>query len=155
MFRRALSAVLLSLVVSVAGSAQPAVAQRAEWEIVPNVLLQFNPRSWRINSAENRLENTQAPGCTLSLNVGRGIPPDWKQRTVRISRGTRRLVRTTFYDEQWRWQFSVYRYLRPTNLGYLNSEGVLLTPPDDVRRWGNYCRGAAEFVLATARRVGN
>lgn len=155
MFRRALGAALLCLVVSVAGSAQPVAAQRADWEIVPNVLLRFDPGSWRINSATNQLENTQAPGCALSQNVGRGIPPGWKARTTRIARGTRRMVRTIVYDAQGRWQFSVYRYLRPTNLDYLNSEGVLLTPPNDLRRWGNYCQGAAEFVLATARRVGN
>lgn len=141
--------ILLTLLIS----PSPAAAQRARWEIVPGVFLTYNPRMWQLNTAMNQLENIAAPGCALSQNAGRGIPDDWKVRETRIRRGTHSLIRKTYYDARWQVQFAVYRYTRPTNLGYLNSEGVLLTPPNALRLW-SMCRSAAEFVLATAKREG-
>ncbi|BCX05302.1 MAG: hypothetical protein KatS3mg053_3240 [Candidatus Roseilinea sp.] len=146
---------LVGMMSLVSGAPHPVVAGRGDWEIVPGVLLTYSSRQWRADSATNELQNIAALGCALSLNPGRGIPGDWKQRVVSISRNTRRMMRTTYYDAQWRLQFAVYRYIRPTNLDYLNSSGILLTPPADIRRHWSYCRRTAESVLATARRVGN
>ncbi|MCS6773380.1 MAG: hypothetical protein RMM31_02465 [Anaerolineae bacterium] len=130
-----------------------AVAQRGDWEIVPSVLLPFDGRQWQIDSAYNQLVSKSFPGCALAQNVGRGIPVDWTKREERLTRSTRQMVRTTYRDAQSRVQFAVYRYIRPTNLGYLNGEGVLLLPPTNPSQW-NACRNAAEQVLAGARRVG-
>ncbi|MCX7938609.1 MAG: hypothetical protein N2545_04135 [Thermoflexales bacterium] len=131
---------------------QPAWAQRGDWEVVPNVLLSFSARHWQIDSAANQLTHKRLRGCALAQNAGRGIPEDWTMRAERIARGTRRMVRTTYHDARGRVQFAVYRYTYPRNLGYLNEEGMLLAPPDDLRFW-LACRRAAEQVLATARRV--
>ncbi|MFN3705730.1 MAG: hypothetical protein ACK4WM_07030 [Thermoflexales bacterium] len=155
-------AVLSTMVVLLAaGPAAPARATtpsavpiRGDWEIAPNVLLSYNSNLWRLDAAQNSLQSQVAPGCGLAANVGRGIPEGWKLRRVNLVRGKARLTRTTYYDARWRLQFAVYLFSQPTNLDYLNSEGVLLTPPNNVSRWWGYCRRAAEQVLATARRVG-
>lgn len=155
MVMRILITPLIGMLLLLASAPQPVVAQRSDWEIVPGVLLTYSASNWRVDAATNQLQSIVAPGCALSPNIGRGIPEDWKWRVLRISRGGRQIVRTTYYDGQWRLQFVTYRYTRPTNLEYLNSEGVLLKPPTDIRQSWRYCQRAAESVLATARRVGS
>lgn len=148
-----IAAIALLLPMADSAALSPSAYSRLDWEIAPGIRLSYNDQLWRADSAANQLQSKAAPGCALSLHAGGGIPEGWKQRRVIIARGATRMIRTTYYDSQWRIQFAVYRYTRPNNLDYLNSEGVLLTPPNNVQRSWRYCRYTAEQVLATARRV--
>ncbi len=149
-----IAAIALLLPAADGAALSPTATPRLDWEIAPGIRLSYNDKLWRADSEANQLQSKAAPGCALSLHAGSGIPEGWKQRRVIIARGATRMIRTTYYDSRWRIQFAVYRYTRPNNLDYLNSEGVRLTPPNNVQRSWRYCRYTAEQVLATARRVG-
>jgi len=57
------------------------------------------------------LVNMEVDGCTLSLNVGGGVPMDWTLTAEEIFQGTHEFSKVSFYNGEGELQFVIYNQL--------------------------------------------